>query len=70
MMSIYGGYKTKKAFKEACVGKSASGIFQETSIFGAEYKGDGKYAVVGPTPHERKWFASVVVLNGNITKIS
>ena len=60
-------YKTKKAAKEA-IGKEPR--FQETSMFGAEYKGDGRYTVVGPSPYERKWYATITVVNGVISKVS
>jgi hypothetical protein len=61
-------YPTKKACKES-IGKSPR--FIETSLFGLEYKGDGKYTVVGPDPYRnRKWYAQVVVKNGLIAKVS
>ena len=42
----------------------------ETSMFGAEYKGDGEYCVVGPDPYRnRKYFAAVTVVGGLITKV-
>jgi hypothetical protein len=61
------GYKTKKALKEA-VGQPLR--YTETSMFGPEYKADGKFAVVGPTPHERKWFAEVTMEAGLIKKVT
>ena len=58
---------TKKELKES-IGEEFTPI--ETSMFGAEYKGDGKYAVVGPDPYtNRKWYATVEVLNGKIIKV-
>ena len=60
-------YKTKKALKEA-VGQELR--YEETSIFGEEYKPNGKFAVVGPSPRERKWFATVTMENGKIAKVS
>lgn len=58
---------TKKALKEM-VGKEFQPI--ETSMFGPEYKGDGTYAVVGPDPYtNRKWYASVKVVDGKITTV-
>ena len=61
-------YKTKKALKTA-VGSPLDYI--ETSFFGPEYKGDGRYAVVGPDPYKaRNWFATVVVEGGIITKVN
>lgn len=60
------GYKTKKILKEA-VGKPLN--YRETSMFGAEYKADGKFAVVGPTAEQRKWFAEVTMREGLIAKV-
>jgi hypothetical protein len=65
-MGIY-GYKTKKDLKEKGIGQPPE--FIETSIFGSEYKGDGKYVVVGPNPQDRKWFAEVEVFDGLISKV-
>jgi len=61
------GYKTKKDLK-ASVGKPLG--FNETSMFGPEYKADGKFAVVGPSAYERKWFAEVTMKEGKIAKVS
>lgn len=69
MLSIYGNYATKKVFKEKVIGKLAKDIIQETSMFGKELKGDGKYAVVGPNPNMRIWYATVTVVNGLISKV-
>lgn len=60
-------YKTKKDLK-ASVGKPLR--FIETSMFGAEYQSNGKFAVVGPGPYERKWYATVVMENDLIKKVS
>ena len=60
--------KTKKELKTfiGCTPR-----FIETSIFGAEFKGDGVYSVVGPDPYNnRKWYASVTIKEGIITKVS
>lgn len=61
------GYKTKKALKEA-VGKRLN--YSETSMFGPEYKANGEFAVVGPSAYERKWFATVKMVDGLIAKVS
>ena len=67
MMGIE-GFKTKKELKEA-VGTEPR--FIETSFFGLEYKGDGKYTVVGPDPYRaRNWYATVVISNGLISKVT
>jgi len=67
MMGIMGA-KTKKELKTK-IGQYPR--FIETSMFGAEYHGDGTYCVVGPCPYtNRKWYASVTVKNGEISKVS
>ena len=43
--------------------------FQETSMFGLEYEGDGQYPVVGPSPTIRKWYALVTVQGGKIVEV-
>ena len=60
-------YKTKKALKES-VGQPLRHV--ETSMFGEEYKADGVFCVVGPSPHERKWFAEVTMADGKIAKVT
>ena len=61
-------YKTKKDLK-AAVGQTLR--YEETSFFGPpEYKANGTFCVVGPSPTERKWFASVTMVNGLISKVS
>lgn len=59
-------YPTKKMLKSA-VGTEL--VYEETSIFGAEFKMDGTFAVVGPSPTSRKWFASVTMKDGKIAKV-
>jgi len=60
-------YKTKKDLK-ASVGKPLRYI--ETSMFGAEYKSDGQFCVVGPSPYDRKWYATVTMENDKIKRVS
>lgn len=60
-------YPTKKALKEA-VGQELR--YQETSMFGEEFKADGSFPVVGPSPTERKWYATVTMANGIIAKVA
>ena len=67
MMGIRGGYRTKKELKESGIGREFTPI--ETSMFNDEYKGDGDYPVVGPSPTERNWFALVSVVDGKIAKV-
>ena len=59
-------YPSKKALKEA-IGKPLK--YTETSMFGAEYRADGKFCVVGPSPYERKFFAEITMENGLISKV-
>lgn len=66
-MLVVIGYKTKKQLKEA-VGQPLR--YVETSMFGAEYKDNGSLTVVGPSPYERKWFATVVMKDGKIARVS
>jgi len=61
------GYKTKKDLKSS-VGKPLG--YNETSLFGPEYKRDGQFAVVGPSATERKWFAEVTMKEGLIAKVA
>ncbi len=60
-------YKTKKELK-ANIGEPLDYI--ETSMFGAEYLETGTFCVVGPSPEQRKWFASVTMKDGLISKVS
>ena len=61
------GYKTKKDLKSA-VGQPLR--YNETSMFGPEFKSTGKFCVVGPSAYERKWFAEVTMKDGVIVKIA
>jgi len=61
------GYKTKKDLK-AAVGSPLR--YNETSMFGPEYKKDGEFCVVGPSAEQRKWFATVTMCEGKIAKVS
>ena len=65
------GYKTKKQLKES-VGKPLN--YMETSIFGNEYKSNGTLTVAS-RPRAlgkpgREFFATVVMENGLIKKVS
>ena len=60
-------YKTKKELK-ANIGQPLSYI--ETSMFGDEYVSNGKLTGVGPSPVERKWYATVTIENDKIVKVS
>lgn len=61
------GHKTKKSLK-ASVGKELS--YEETSMFGEEYRANGTVTIVGPCAHtKRTWFAKVTLKDGLITKV-
>ena len=59
-------YKTKQALKDN-IGKELR--YEETSIFGAEYKSNGSFCVVGPSPYVRKWYAEVTMENDLIKSV-
>lgn len=59
-------YATKKALREA-IGQRLR--YEETSMFGMEYKDDGKFCVVGPSAYSRKWYAEVTMADGKIAKV-
>lgn len=60
-------YPTKKLLK-ASVGLPLH--YEETSMFGPEYTATGEFAVVGPSPTTRTWFATVVMRDGLIAKVT
>ena len=60
-------YPTKKALK-ASIGQSLR--YEETSMFGAEYKANGRFAVVGPGAYQRKWYAQITMADDKIAKVS
>jgi hypothetical protein len=59
-------YPTKKALKAAI---DQMLRYQETSFFGPEYRENGSFAVVGPSPTERKWYATVMMESGLIKSV-
>lgn len=61
------GYATKKELK-ASVGQPLR--FTETSMFGAEYDPNGRLTIVGPSAYDRRWYATVTMRDGKITKVS
>ena len=63
---IQAHYKSKKALKES-VGQPLK--YNETSMFGEEYKADGTFCVADYSP-SRKWFAQITMKNGIIFKVS
>jgi hypothetical protein len=66
MMGV--SYKTKAELKKS-VGQPLRYI--ETSMFGAEYKPDGQFCVVGPDPYlKRSWYATVTMEAGLIKRVS
>ena len=65
-VTLVANYQYKRDLKGA-IGKRLS--YTETSLFGAEYVKDGKVIVVGPTAHNRKWYAEVTMRNGLIEEV-
>lgn len=59
-------YASKKDLK-AAIGQSLR--YVETSMFGTEYRADGTFCVVGPSPTNRKWYAEVTMQGGKIAKV-
>lgn len=60
-------YEHKKDLK-ASVGSFLH--YQETSMFGAEFKSNGTFAVVGSSAYNRKWYAQVTMKDGKIAKVT
>jgi len=64
-------FKSKKMLKEYCALGGQKVRFQETSMFGNEFKGAGDYCVVLPTPKDRRTFATVTVADDHtLLKVS
>ena len=63
-MTMYAHYKSKKALKES-VGTPLN--YEETSMFGPEYKSDGQFVV---TNVKRSFFAQVTMKNDIIAKVA
>jgi hypothetical protein len=59
-------YKTKKELR-ASIGRPL--CYVETSLFGAEYRDNGRLTGVGPAPYVRKWYANVTMRDGLIAKV-
>ncbi len=59
-------YPHKKDLK-AAIGQPLR--YEETSMFGAEFKPDGTFCVVGPSPYKREWYAEVTMKDGKIFKV-
>ena len=63
---LVANYKNKKELK-ASVGNGLN--YTETSMFGQEFVATGKFPVVGPSAYVRKFYATVEMLNGKISKV-
>lgn len=59
-------YRTKKLLKEK-IGQRL--FYQETSMFGVEYKENGIFCVVGPGAYDRKWYAEITMKDGLIERV-
>ena len=63
---IAANYKTLKDLKKS-IGQPL--LYTETSMFGLEFKPNGSFAVVGPSPHQRDWYAKIVMVDGKIKSV-
>jgi hypothetical protein len=63
---IQAHYASKKALKES-TGKALK--YNETSIFGEEFNPNGHFCVADYSP-KRKWFATVYMKDGLISKVT
>jgi hypothetical protein len=63
---IQAHYTSKKALKES-IGKPLR--YNETSMFGLEFKENGSFPVADSSP-SRKWFAQVTMEHGLIKKVA
>lgn len=60
-------YPTKKALK-ACIGQPLR--YAETSLFGEEYRANGKVMMVGPDAYnKRTWYATITMKDGVIEHV-
>ncbi len=69
-MTMLAMYPSKKIIKD-CIGQPLN--YQETSMFGAEYKRDGSFPVINRpsiTGIGREWSAIVTMKDGLIAKVS
>lgn len=71
MALLVTGYASKKELK-ASIGSPLK--YEETSMFGAEYKADGHFAVahrpaLGRNRNGREFFATVTMVGGKISKV-
>ena len=61
------GYKTKKELKES-IGKQLR--YEETSLFGSEFKENDWNTMVGPNAYTaRNWYANILCKDGIIEKV-
>jgi hypothetical protein len=68
-VTLIARYPSKNAAKEA-VGEKLK--YQETSLFGAEYRDDGRLTVANRpliTGLGREWFGIITMKNGRIYKV-
>lgn len=65
--SIY-GFKSKQDLIKA-INQSIEDQILETSIFGPEFQRNGKTTIVGPSPHQRNWFATITCVNGVLVEV-
>lgn len=68
-MYTYTNFKTKKALKEAVANGDKIAIYQP-GPFGGDDPKDGTFCVEGPHyPEPHRWYATVEIKDGFITKV-
>jgi hypothetical protein len=61
-------FKTKKSLREA-VAAGVKVYVHDEAIFGDGSIPDGKHALVGPAPYDRRWYATIQVKDLIITSV-
>lgn len=69
-MYVTPNFRTKKAFKEAVAAGEEITVFQPNALAGDVELKDAKVCVEGPHyPEPHKWYATVTITDGKITKV-
>jgi len=71
MAYVEPNYKTKKLLKEAIKAGKEVTVFQPGGMFSGNIPSNGKAVIEGPHyPEPHKWYASVTIVDGLVTKVS
>lgn len=62
-------FKTKKAVKEAIAKGVKVTCYGYVNVMSTGIPKDGVHSAVGPGEYDRKWYATITVVDGAITKI-